>query len=86
MMPKIQYGLGVEEDGVYIRYIDTAKQKKPTLRKIESVNDFVTFIKTRAEKFKCTPDDFIIMCSSSMDFPEEVTKDKKIIKLAHAIR
>jgi hypothetical protein len=86
MMPGIQYGLGVEKDGVYIRYVDSSKQKKQTLRKIESVEDFVSFIKARAEKFKCTPDDFIIMCSSSMDFPDEYTKNKKVIKLAHALR
>lgn len=31
-------------------------------------------------------DDLIIMCSSSMDFPEEETKNKKVIALAHALR
>ena len=86
MMPGIQYGLGVYKDGVYIRYVDSSKQKTQTRRKIVSVEDFVTFIKERAKKFKCEPDDFIIMCSSSMDFPDEYTKDKKVIKLAHDLR
>ncbi len=86
MMPGIQYSLEVCEDGVYVRYVNSAKQKTQTHRKIESVEDFITFIKERAKKFRCQPDDFIIMCSSSMDFPEESTKNKKVIALAYALR
>ena len=85
MIPLIQYGLGVYEDGVYIRYQDTEKGKEKR-RLIKSVDDFATFIKLRSKKAKCNPDDFIIMCSSSMDFPKEYTNNKKVIALARALR
>lgn len=86
MMPGIQFGLGVESDGVYIRFVKTAKQKKQTKRKIESVDDFISFIKEKAKAAKCNPDDLIIMCSSSMDFADEYTKDPNVIKLANDLR
>lgn len=86
MMPGIQYTLGVEKDGVYIRYVNSSKQKTPSKRKVTSVEDFVAFVKARLKKFKCKPEDLIIMCSSSMDFAKEYTKDRAVIKLADALR
>lgn len=86
MIPGIQFVLGVDEDGVYIRFVKTAKQKRQSRRKIKSVEDFVSFIKAKAKAANCEPDDLIIMCSSSMDFPHEYTKDTKVIKMARTIR
>lgn len=86
MIPYIQYGLGVYKDGVYIRYVNSATQKTPTKRKVKSVSDFQNFIKSRIKKFNLNVDDLFVMCSSSMDFPEESTSNKKVIALAHALR
>ena len=86
MIPGIQYGLGVYEDGVYIRYQDTAKGKQKR-RKLTSRADFVAFMKARMAKFGILDDtELIISCSSSMDFPEDSTKDKKVIALARELR
>jgi hypothetical protein len=85
MIPKIQFGLGVDKGGVYIRFV-TRPGATEIKRKIKSVEDFITFIKTKARAAGCEPDDLIIMCSSSMDFPSEYNKDPKVIKLAKMIR
>jgi hypothetical protein len=50
------------------------------------MDDFIAFLKARIKKFKLKADDLIIMCSSSMDFPEQETKDKKVIALARELR
>lgn len=85
MIPFVQYGLGIDNDKVVLRYQD--KAKGPQIKRvIESVEDFVAFIKERCKKAKVKPDDLIIMCSSSMDFPEDSTDNKKTIALAHALR
>jgi len=86
MIPYIQYGLGVDEDGVYIRYQNTERGKQ-LRRKLVNFEDFKQFIVGRMKKAGVKDaDDLIIMCSSSMDFPEEYTKDKAVIKLAHDLR
>lgn len=85
MIPFVQYGLGIENDKVMLRYQDTAKG--PQLKRIvESVADFASFITERCKKAKVKPDDLIIMCSSSMDFPEDSTDNKKTIALARKLR
>jgi hypothetical protein len=85
MIPHIQFGLGIYDDKVKIRFVKK-KNGPQIMREITSVEDFTDFIKEKAKAAKCEVDDLIIMCSSSMDFPEESTKNKKTIKLAHALR
>jgi hypothetical protein len=85
MMPGIQFGLGIVNGQVSIRFVETAGGPQ-IQRPITSVEDFLTFIKAKADAAHCDPDDLIIMCSSSMDFPEEYTKDPKVIKLANDLR
>lgn len=85
MIPLIQYGLTCKSDGVYLRYQDTDKGKEKQL-KIKSVEHLDQFLFERAKKAGCYVEDFIVMCSSSMDFPEESTGSKKVITLAHAVR
>lgn len=85
MMPGIQFSLTVKQDGVYVRYRPSIKSSVKSKR-IESVKDFIGFIKRKARQAQCDPDDLIVICSSTMDFPEEETKDKAVIKLAHDLR
>ncbi len=85
MIPLIQYGLGIRNDKVMIRYVDTERGKQKE-RIVKSVDDFKNFIITRMKLAKCEPEDLIIMCSSSMDFPEDSTNNKKTIKLARELR
>lgn len=85
MIPYIQYGLGIRDDRVELRYQNTAKGKQ-LRRVITSVKDFQQFIIDRCKKAKVKPDDLIVMCSSSMDFPEDSTSNKKTIALARALR
>ena len=86
MIPGIQYGLGVYSDGVYIRYQN--KENSPQRRrKLTSVADFRKFMLGRMKKFGIkSGNDLVISCSSTMDFPEEATKNKKVIALARALR
>lgn len=53
---------------------------------INSVEEFVKYVKRKAKAAKCEPDDLIIMCSSSMDFPKEYTSDPAVLKLVRALR
>jgi len=85
MIPNKQFSLGVEDNKVKIYFVK--KKGGPEIRRtIKSVEDFAKFITAKAEEAKCKVDDLIIMCSSSMDFPEDSTKDPDVIKLAHALR
>ncbi len=88
MMPGIQYSLGVEKDGVYVRYVNKANTPyhRHLRRKLTSMNDLIAFLHKRAKKFKVKAEDFIVMGSSSLDFPEEYTKSKKVIALANELR
>lgn len=88
MIPGIQYSLGVEKDGVYIRYVNrhNVPYSKHLRRKMTSMNDLIAFLHKRAKKFKVNSEDFIIMGSSSLDFPHEYTKRKKVIALANELR
>jgi hypothetical protein len=85
MIPHIQFGLGIYDDKVKIRYVE--REGGPQIKRVvTSVDDFIKFIKEKCKAAKCTPEDLIIMCSSSMDFPEDSTDNKKTIKLAKALR
>lgn len=79
------YCMGIHDDKVKIRYIE--KDGGPeVLREITSIKDYAHFLKGQMEKLRCELDDLCIMCSSSMDFPEDSTDNKKTIKLAHELR
>ena len=89
MIPIIQYGLGIQNDKVVLRYADTEKQgsfEKQKRRVVTSEQDFKSFMQARMKKYNLKADDLIIMCSSSMDFPEDSTNNKKTIALARALR
>ena len=89
MMPLIQYGLGISDDKVVLRYCDNEKQsswEKQKRRVITSVDDFARFMHERMKKYNLKEHDIIMMCSSSMDFPEDSTDNKATIKLARALR
>ena len=88
-MLHLQYGLGIRNNRVELRYADTERQRSwehQKRRVVTSVDDFRNFIQSRMKKYKHTADDLIIMCSSSMDFPEDSTSNKKTIALAHELR
>jgi len=85
MIPNVQFGLGIEKDKVMLRFVE--KEGGPQVkREVTSVKDFTQFILAKAKAAKCEPDDLIIMCSSSMDFPEDSTTNKATIDLAHDLR
>jgi len=77
--------MGVDERGVYMYYVPDVEAPEIT-RIITSVDDFISFVKERAAAVPCDPEDLLIVCSSSMDFPDEYNKDPEVIKLANAIR
>lgn len=73
--------LGCEKDHISIRVRDVDTQKVSTY-KAKNQED----IKYIFEKIKLNDDHDVVMCSSSMDFPQEYTTRKSIIRLAHKIR
>lgn len=85
MIPLIQFGLGIYDGKVQIRWQETVHGNEQR-KVIETYDEFIAFLKERITIANCTPDDLIIVCSSSMDFPEEDTDDEKVIALAHQIR
>ena len=68
--------IGVNEDGIHI-----VKNRKEVSKGIKTFDDFIAGLK----KAKYKEDD-IVMFSSSMDFPEEHTKDKQILDLVEEIQ
>lgn len=70
----------VEDDDVVIYYgADQA-------RVIQTLQEYRSFLKARADAQGVEMKDLTVMASSSMDFPEENTKNADTIALAHLIR
>ena len=88
MMPFVQYSLNVDAEGVYVRYVDAPNQPfdKHLRKRIKSMDEFISFLQSRLNQFKLHPDQLIIMASSSMDFPQDYTKDPAVIALANEMR
>jgi hypothetical protein len=86
MIPLIQYVLGIKNDNVVLRFTSKEGQKRQTERVVKSETDFREFMLARMKKYNLKQEDLIIMCSSSMDFPEDDTENKATIALAHALR
>lgn len=75
--------LGVEEDGCNLRLNTGESVLNYKFRTKEELRDLFRKIEN---EYKIDLDDVPIMCSSSMDFPEEYTTDKEILALAAFIR
>ncbi len=85
MIPRVQFTVGVRDDQVKVHFVE--REGGPRIERIiTSVRDFARFIVDKAKAAKCQPDDLIILYSSSMDFPEDSTRNKVTIKLARALR
>jgi hypothetical protein len=90
MIPIIQFSLNCRSDHIEVRHIPTLKGKlkryrvttKAGLRRL--LNAACTKLKKAGvEK---PEEELIIICSSSLDFPQEYTKSKKIIDLCNWLR
>lgn len=73
--------LGCEKDHISVRVRDVNKSGVKTFK-----------IKNEAELIECldkighSEEQDVVMCSSSLDFPHEYTKDKSIIEVCRKIR
>lgn len=77
------YTLGVDNDKVVLRWHACGRRHDLELN---SVLDYIAFVLSTANEVGCDADDLTVMCSSSMDFPKDSTKNRATIKLAHALR
>ena len=62
------------------------RNKRKGWRVVVDEKDMASFMAQIIAKFSIKPDECIVMCSSSLDFPEQYTKDPKIIAWANKIR
>jgi hypothetical protein len=76
--------LTIKNDNVVVEYEDSCK--KEITRTFENIDDYAIFFSTIAKEAEVEFDDLIIMCSSSLDWPEDSTDNIETIKLADAIR
>ena len=87
MIPLIQYSLTVGNTSrrLEVRYQNTERGR--TLHHVfQNGQEFKDWFERRAKKLKCSVDDFIVMASPSVDFPEEYTRHKATLKMCRALR
>jgi len=69
--------LGVTSKGIEVKLEGKLLGHCKTIKKLKQIWDKYHFQENESD---------IVMCSSSMDFPKEYTKDKRVIELARKIR
>jgi hypothetical protein len=72
--------LTVEKDGLWVRNHTGHRWK---LKTVEQYNEFFA---RKARQYNLDIEDFTILCSSSLDFPEDYTRNKDTIALCNLIR
>lgn len=72
--------LTIENENVVV------KMKSKTLATLKTHDDYVSFFRNVCEETGLRPEDLVIMCSSSLDFPKDETDDASVIELCHQIR
>lgn len=79
------YHMTIDNDWIEIHaFTDNGRKRKVV---VNSVLDYHCFFLAEAKKYNCDIDSLPpLMCSSSMDFPEDSTKSKTVIELANVIR
>jgi hypothetical protein len=82
--PATYFFLTIEYDNVVVKYDGTSGGK--VTRPIRDIEDYRQFFISKADEAGVDIDNFDVMCSSSIDFPEEHTKNPKTINLAREIR
>lgn len=75
----------VQKDSVVVKYTRFPSKKKVT-KKFKDYEDYLKFFNDILVKRGIKATDLTIMCSSSMDFPNEYTKKKSVIALANKLR
>lgn len=72
--------LDCRKDGIMCKFGDPTQKEMEVSRLCRNKADLKKFFET----YEVLAD--VCLCSSSMDFPEEYTKDRKIIDLCYRIR
>ena len=75
------YNLSVNNDRIEVK-----SEGLTSVRVITDIQYYIRFFTSEAERIGCDIDDLTVMCSSSMDWPEDSTKNKETIALANEIR
>jgi len=65
------------------RYRDGAH---PVFKDVESESDLHALVQERAAIWNVTTEDVTVLCSSTVDFPEEYTKDATTIALCRSLK
>ena len=80
-----QYYLNCTEDGVSISIkFGPGDYKEAAI--VTNVNAYVEFFEKDMARFDLKEEDLMILCGSSMDFPDEYTDREDVIALCDAIR
>lgn len=80
-----QYYLNCEQDGVVIMVkFGPGDYKRAAL--VTTPNAYVEWFENEMRRFGLKEDDIMILCGSSMDFPEEYTDRDDVQKLCDLIR
>jgi len=83
-VPATYFFLTIEYDRLVVKYDGTDGGK--ITRPIRDIEDYRQFFISKANEAGVKLDDLDVMCSSSVDFVEEHTKNQEVIKLAREIR
>ena len=82
--PPTYFFLTIEEGWLVVKY--TSTQGHAITRHITSEEDLNNFLGLKALNASCKPEDLVVQCSSSLDFPEEEGASQEVIALCDAIR
>jgi len=80
--PATYFFMTVEGGRLVVKY-DSTEQGAEVTRVIHSMQDYYDFFTSKQHE---AGGDITVMCSSSMDFPEEYTEDADVVALCHSIR
>jgi len=76
--------LTIENEKLVVKF--DGSNNGETTRVIDSVTDYNDFFRSKADEAGLHVGQLQIMASSSVDFPDEYTKDADVIELAGTIR
>jgi hypothetical protein len=82
--PTTSFLLSIERNRVMVRYDGTSGGK--ITRPIKDENDYYQFLYSKADEANVQLEELRVLCSSSLDFPEEHTRNEATLKLAATIR
>ena len=77
------FHLTLDGDIMYLQWKD---KNSWTKKRVRSVDEICQFIAEELDNRNLATEDYMVMCSSTLDWPEDETSNRKTIELCNQIR